>query len=223
MAERAYVEPVALVGVLRYLNPGEEILAANKVLTPLDSPIQKFDLVNTDRDLTLADPTYCNGLMMYIINASNGTGILSVYRSDGVTPLINIQPNRVTQCFCINGVWYAYSGAIFVGGDVGDTNNDGVIDEDDGPWAETPFNTPNNYYTETEIDYMFAHLVYTDGTEDLDIATGPLAYYTKTEIDSMFDNLAYSIGTTGATAGVGDFEYYTQTQIDAMFASLCYT
>jgi len=38
MADRAYVQPKALIGVLRYINPNDEILIGTKVLDQTASP-----------------------------------------------------------------------------------------------------------------------------------------------------------------------------------------
>ena len=108
MSERAYVQPKCLIGVLQYLNPNNEVLSADKILTLTSSSLQKLDPGENDRKVMLPEASQANGLSITIINSSIGVGKLIVRDYYDSRTIITIDPDTLAQCICV-GEWGSYS------------------------------------------------------------------------------------------------------------------
>jgi len=207
MSERAYVQPQAIVGTLKYMNPNSEDITTDKILNKNDSPIQKLNPEDTDQNVYLADPQLCDGLIMYIFNSSSGTGKLMLYCHDMITLKLAILPQTMIQVMCIDNQWYAFFSGVINGG----TEETTV----------TPITDPTLFYSKDEVNSLFANLTYGSGTTGSSVPVGSLVYYTKYEIDYMFQHITYD-GGTNVPATSGPETWYTKIEIDNMFANLSY-
>ena len=227
MSERAYVQPSVSIGVLKYINPNKEDIVSTKTLTHLDSPIQLLNPQGIDTQVDLADPTLCEGMMVWLINDTDSTAVGSIEVYDpsvsSTEILVTIVPATMAHFMCISGKWYVFGGSVNI--ENGSTVNGGTGGGGTGGTGDTPWTNPTNYHTKTEVDSMFANMTF-DGTAGPIGATGSLDYYTKTEIDSMFDNIIYAgggfAGTTGPIGSAGAAEYYTKAELVDLFANKTY-
>jgi len=108
MAKRAYIQPKAIIGSFHFLNPNEEVLLSNKILTDEDSSVQKLDCGNSTYRVILPSPSENNGRVFYIMNATNGLGRIHIYDHSNLNLLDTIDPGQETKVTCIGSDWYHY-------------------------------------------------------------------------------------------------------------------
>jgi len=133
---RSYSQASAQIKSLFCLEPRSEEIHSTKYLEKNAACIQKLNPCDGNHNVVLPDKFSCNGMIIWIINSTIGSGTLYVYSSDGTSLLATLSSNDICHCLCIDDEWGIYT-------PIGDQG--------------AAFN-PNNYYTKTEVDNLITSL-----------------------------------------------------------------